>query len=834
MRQFILILLFPIFCIAQSNYPFRANVVPGSTLTYDLGRGNLLWDSLFVGTISATNSMLGTITTGIWNGAVIGIPYGGSNNTTGFSTGKFLKYDGTRFVSSNYDSAGFLKNADSTSNRTYSNLIYLKNADSTSQRTYTNNQLALKLNLSGGTLTGDLDIASTNLSLGVSSSSDGAFKFRNATNAFLATLKGDLITGSSKSFSLPNTSGTLALTSDSTISQNYNTNRFALKLNISDTASMLSPYLKTSLLAVDTAVSSTWSWNGSTLKIPALNLPRLDKANTFAPRQIFTNGLTTNDTVFAGRFSGLRISGNDNSFNYFIGTNTGTSITSGQENTAFGYKSFESNTSGSFNAAFGEFSLQKNLTGYDNVAIGIATLRHNTTGFQNVAIGTDALDSNTTGNYNVAVGEAALYDNKTGSQNIAVGAGAMQYIVGGNYNIGIGNNALQNHNNASSNVAIGNAAMRENTTGFENAAFGHASLDSNSTGSGNTALGSASLYSNYTGNYNIGIGYFSGGRYSKDLSNRLYVNSLIRPNLLGDTTLSIIYGYQDSLVAKQRLYLNANVSISGTLATTGAINGNTNFSTSASPTLAGLTLNSTTRPQLKIQGSTGGGQVMRFVQGDAGGYFNWQIGSQYNYADVFEITPSTAADGTTFSTPAFRIDRLGNQVNSGTGQFTTVRGSDTVKAGTLNGATYSYIIPGGALVQSSDESLKENIRPFTVNLANFSKVSPRKYNFKEKNFYQDFDEKSVPDSVDVKIDSVRTKRVSNKKVKDAARSKFISDNLADSKRRNKIEYSGFLANEFNPQILGKQSKEINSADMTAVMWLKIQELETRVAVLEKK
>ena len=52
--------------------------------------------------------------------------------------------------------------------------------------------------------------------------------------------------------------------------------------------------------------------------------------------------------------------------------------------------------------------------------------------------------------------------------------------------------------------------------------------------------------------------------------------------------------------------------------------------------------------------------------------------------------------------------------------------------------------------------------------------------------------------------------------------------------RSKMLYRGFLANEFNPNMLGKQSKEINSADIINVMWLKIQELEKRIEVLEKK
>ena len=171
---------------------------------------------------------------------------------------------------------------------------------------------------------------------------------------------------------------------------------------------------------------------------------------------------------------------------------------------------------------------------------------------------------------------------------------------------------------------------------------------------------------------------------------------------------------------------------------------------------------------------------------------------------------------------------------NGIGQLTTIRGSDTVKAGTASGATYSYFIPGGALVQSSDESLKANILPCTANLANFKLVTPRTYNFKKEVFLETFDRKSVPDSVDVKIDSVTTIRVSNLAAKDSIATAFYVNNLAYAESKSKVAYRGFLANEFNPLLLGKESKEINQQDVINVLWLKVQELEKRIAVLEKR
>jgi hypothetical protein len=45
---------------------------------------------------------------------------------------------------------------------------------------------------------------------------------------------------------------------------------------------------------------------------------------------------------------------------------------------------------------------------------------------------------------------------------------------------------------------------------------------------------------------------------------------------------------------------------------------------------------------------------------DIGGtHYNWIIGAQWNVSDAFEITPSTAVDGESFSTPAFVVQANG-------------------------------------------------------------------------------------------------------------------------------------------------------------------------------
>ena len=61
---------------------------------------------------------------------------------------------------------------------------------------------------------------------------------------------------------------------------------------------------------------------------------------------------------------------------------------------------------------------------------------------------------------------------------------------------------------------------------------------------------------------------------------------------------------------------------------------------------------------LNIESTGGEGRVLRFKD-DGGTKYNWIAGAQYNVDNGFEITPSTAVGGATFSSPAFVIRDTG-------------------------------------------------------------------------------------------------------------------------------------------------------------------------------
>ena len=63
------------------------------------------------------------------------------------------------------------------------------------------------------------------------------------------------------------------------------------------------------------------------------------------------------------------------------------------------------------------------------------------------------------------------------------------------------------------------------------------------------------------------------------------------------------------------------------------------------------------------------------------------------------------------------------------------------------------------------------------------------------------------------------------------RSEFRDKNLTDAKKKSTVNYTGFIAQEFNKELLGSESKEIDYNKVMVAMWLKIQELEKRIKKL---
>ena len=223
--------------------------------------------------------------------------------------------------------------------------------------------------------------------------------------------------------------------------------------------------------------------------------------------QTFTGATTFSSDLLV---SGLTIGRGGSAVvgNTAIGAGTLAANTTGVFNTAIGYYALASNTIGVSNTAIGANSLLVNTTGNNNTAIGTDSLNVNTTGSKNTAIGYYALVSNTTASNNIAIGYYALSTNSTAAYNLAIGNNSLRNNVG-TQNIGIGEEALLSNTIGQSNTAIGFQALQGNTTGGQNFALGIGALANNTTGSGNIAIGASTLASNITTSNSIGIGFNS-------------------------------------------------------------------------------------------------------------------------------------------------------------------------------------------------------------------------------------------------------------------------------------------------------------------------------------
>ena len=166
------------------------------------------------------------------------------------------------------------------------------------------------------------------------------------------------------------------------------------------------------------------------------------------------------------------LGGSNIASNTALGASTLNSNTTGSGNIAAGNSALYTNTTGGSNSAFGIYSLLFNTTGSLNTAIGGSALYSNTTGSSNTATGINSLYSNTTGGGNSAFGVQALYTNTTGIYNTAIGSNALYANTTANYNTALGNNALLANTTGASNTAVGNGAGQSITTGSNNVIIG--------------------------------------------------------------------------------------------------------------------------------------------------------------------------------------------------------------------------------------------------------------------------------------------------------------------------------------------------------------------------
>jgi uncharacterized coiled-coil protein SlyX len=189
-------------------------------------------------------------------------------------------------------------------------------------------------------------------------------------------------------------------------------------------------------------------------------------------------------------------------------------LTTGLNNSGFGFQALTQNTSGNNNTADGFRALRNNTTGKDNTATGAQALFSNTiingiSGSGNTGTGSQALKSNTTGSFNTATGYHALLKNNGGNFNTANGHQALASNTTGTGNTATGVNALVFSTTSAHNTAYGDSALYSNTNGDSNTATGYLALYTNKSGRLNTAVGETALYS-AKGTQNIGIGTGAG------------------------------------------------------------------------------------------------------------------------------------------------------------------------------------------------------------------------------------------------------------------------------------------------------------------------------------
>ena len=151
---------------------------------------------------------------------------------------------------------------------------------------------------------------------------------------------------------------------------------------------------------------------------------------------------------------------------------------SGDQNTAIGFRVLNINNIGRLNTAAGAYTLKNNTTGSYNTGFGTGSLINNSTGNGNIGIGFNAMAANTTGSYNTVIGHFSNVGSNDLSNATAIGSNAMvrsnnSLILGdtiNNVRVGIGTTSPDNSTvldiiSSSKGVRLPNIALTSTTDG---------------------------------------------------------------------------------------------------------------------------------------------------------------------------------------------------------------------------------------------------------------------------------------------------------------------------------------------------------------------------------
>lgn len=202
-------------------------------------------------------------------------------------------------------------------------------------------------------------------------------------------------------------------------------------------------------------------------------------------------------------------------YNYFIGQNSGSNISTGIYNAFLGYEAGRDNTTGTSNIFIGYSAGTANKDGNSNLFIGTMSGKSNINGSNNVFLGNQSGTANTggvqgwMGSNNILIGFGAGASNTTGGSNIFIGTYAGMLNDVGTLNIYIGDHSGENAKGVR-NTFIGLNTGQQNSTGNDNIFIGTQSGQSSTSGDGNTVVGSLAGWQTGTGAGNTYMGYSSG------------------------------------------------------------------------------------------------------------------------------------------------------------------------------------------------------------------------------------------------------------------------------------------------------------------------------------
>jgi hypothetical protein len=292
----------------------------------------------------------------------------------------------------------------------------------------------------------------------------------DASNNKSALLElGSLTNNTSRTFTLPDLSGTLALLEGTQTFSGAKTFGSSVSINTGGQAdlSIVSSAGNSSNINsfVGGVLKSTISTSATEFKLISAidNILKFQSSTNFRASLIFSNSADYSYT-FPAASGTLALTSNLSSYVPYTGA-TGAVNLGAFDLTVNGLKVGRGGGGISTNTVLGESALNSNTTGSTNTAIGYGALQLNTTGLSNTAIGHAALNYNTTSSWNTAVGVSAL-GLSTGGQNTAIGYGSLGNSTTGVFNIAIGYLAATSITTGNFNTIIGNyagtAAMSNN------------------------------------------------------------------------------------------------------------------------------------------------------------------------------------------------------------------------------------------------------------------------------------------------------------------------------------------------------------------------------------